>query len=1356
LIEKKLEDNSMKKIVSILLLVLSISFGALAQREQDSLALVALYNATNGTNWSDKTNWLSSKPINTWYGVFIKDNRVAALSFYNNNLNGTIPPQIGNLTKLENIYFRGNNLSGAIPPQIGNLANLIILDLDDNKLTGTIPPEIGNLTNLETLWLYFNQLSGVIPPEIGNLTKLKYLILQTNQISGTIPKQIGNLSNLEELNFGYNKLEGIIPKELGNLAMLKILSLFDNKLSGELPSELGQLGNLGILNLVNNSLSGSLPSTLSNLSKLTRLNLYNNKFTGLADLSGLTLSSISVQNNLLDFSALASARIDWTKIQYYFYSPQNLQLPVNRSVSGTDLILTVDYTYPGSSYQWYKEGEIIQGETGNSLKISTNDLSIYYCLVTNPAFPNLNLESVKIGSEHGGVSLADSLALVSLYNSAGGTNWINKTNWLSAEPISSWFGVKTYMGKVTELNLNYNNLIGTLPSEIGNLTKLTKLDLSVNRLIGTLPIEIGNLIYLSYLTLSYNLLSGPIPAEIGNLTNLTYLDLCSNNLTGNVPSAIGNLTKLNSLFLQTNRLSGLSNLSGLTSLFVIWLSDNLLDFANLAAAQIPSTKPNYVYGPQNYRIMVVTSTVGTDIKFSLDYSHPGTTFQWFKDNISISGETNSSLTVSNSDPGLFMCKVKHPDFPSLELSSYNVSTTQRGVLLTDSLALVNFYYSTGGPGWKIRNWLNSNPVSTWYGVTVTNNRVTSIVLNNNSLLGTIPPEIGNLSKLSNLTLGTNKLTGSLPKELFTLAELTHLDLHDNQLSGSIPSMIGNLTALDYLSLDRNKLTGSIPAEIGNLTNLIYLALSSNQLTGSIPEQIGSLTKLNTLYLYTNNLSGTIPKEICNLNNLLYLTFGTNQLSGSIPSEMGNLTNLISLNLSGNQLSGAIPSEVGNLTKLTSLSLYSNQLSGNIPPQVGNLTKLTSLALYLNKLSGTIPPQIGNLTELRNLHLYNNQLSGSIPSEIGNLTSLIYLYLQNNQLSGTIPSQIGNLTNLIYLYLFSNQLTGTIPAETGNLSKLAGMVLYNNQLSGAIPSQLGNLTNLTTLSLYSNQLSGTIPPEIGNLTKLTYLGLGNNKLSGELPAEIGNLVNMDFLSLFSNQFTGSVPSSINNLTKMKRMKINDNRFDGLPILTLAALDSLRIYGNRFTFEDIESNIAVPKISFMYSPQDSIGTQNDFLRSAGEDISFNVSVGGANNQYQWYKDNLLIPSATSSTLSISDLQYSDNGSYICAITNTIVPGLTIFSRTQNLTVSGPTDINSDNLFGIKIYPNPTQGYLNIDINSEFGVDYRLDISDLQGRIVYRKNIETRLKHELDLTSLPKGMYFIKIHLNNKVHVQKLMIQ
>ena len=193
--------------------------------EADRDALVALYNATDGDNWTDKTNWLTDSDLSTWFGVTVLNGRVTSLSLRNNNLTGVISPELGNLTNLTWLILDWNRLSGEIPVELGNLSNLRVLRLGGFESGGSIPAFLGNLTNLEELNLGSNQLSGEIPAELGNLTNLTRLILDWNRLSGEIPVELGNLAKLEWLNLRANELSGSIPAFLGNLTNLTSLIL---------------------------------------------------------------------------------------------------------------------------------------------------------------------------------------------------------------------------------------------------------------------------------------------------------------------------------------------------------------------------------------------------------------------------------------------------------------------------------------------------------------------------------------------------------------------------------------------------------------------------------------------------------------------------------------------------------------------------------------------------------------------------------------------------------------------------------------------------------------------------------------------------------------------------------------------------------------------------------------------------------------------------------------------------------------------------------------------------------------------------------------------------------------------------
>jgi Secretion system C-terminal sorting domain len=203
----------------------------------------------------------------------------------------------------------------------------------------------------------------------------------------------------------------------------------------------------------------------------------------------------------------------------------------------------------------------------------------------------------------------------------------------------------------------------------------------------------------------------------------------------------------------------------------------------------------------------------------------------------------------------------------------------------DSLELVSLYNATGGGNWT-NEWILTQPMTTWYGVT----------LNATGCVACI--------------------------DLDGIEDCNATSGQGNNLNGTIPNL--NLPNLQTLSLQRGAfanafLSGTIPNF--NLPNLVTLNLQSNQLSGAIPNF--NLPNLVNLYLSSNQLSGTLPNF--NLPKLVNLEISDTQLSGTIPNF--NLPNLQVLALSSNQLSGAIPNF--NLPNLRNLYLNSNQLSGCI-------------------------------------------------------------------------------------------------------------------------------------------------------------------------------------------------------------------------------------------------------------------------------------------------------------------------------------------------------------------------------------------------------------------------------------------
>ena len=1479
----------MKRIIIPLISLFFYMSVPAQNRMQDSIALVAIYNATDGTHWTNHSNWLSGQ-LNTWYGVTLNSSqRVYRLMLSNNGLTGELSDSLGKLTSLSWLYLNGNALSGSIPDTLGHLLNLSILDLSYNNLSGVVPDQFSNLTNLTSLSLDNNLLNGDFPG-ISSINGLEYLSATGNlfsfsnlSASGILPGDIdvfqyspqytilaidytinnGTISVLID-DDQYNRyswyknsslISGVVTRtiippgegaytcEVTNTNFLGLvlysetenfqysalsdsLALVDlynatngaswtnnsNWLSGEIETWYGITldgsSRVEKIELGNNNLEGILPAELSNLSMLVSLKLDGNKLWGnLPVLSRNTLiDTILVYGNRFLFSDLSSSDVAPGDISTYDYQPQDTILTLN--YDPYESLLTVeDGADTNNVYKWYLDGSLIDDSTST---IFTNVEGSFNCEITNSVYSGLTIYSDTTDVTFSIAS--DSVALVHLYNQTNGDQWTNHSNWLTGR-VSTWYGITIDSeNRVQKVLLPINNLTGTIPGVIGNLSHLTQLNLRSNQLSGTIPDEIEKLTSLTMLRLYGNQLTGSIPDGIENLVNLTELGLHFNQLSGTIPAGITSLTKLQSLKLSNNWLSGTvpSDIGNLTKL--TWLSLN---------------------------------------------------------NDSLSGTIPASIGNLTLLTGL-----------ELDGNSFSGTIpTQIGNLTS----LIN------------------------------------LSLDHNELTGSIPSQTGNCTHLNYLSLDNNQLNGTIPSGLTNLTQLTDLLLNNNQLSGEIPAEIGNMTSLTNLGLSKNQFSGSLPSELGNLTSLISLSLDSNKFVGDFPllsgmTYLAELTADKNLFTFSNLISSdvlptdidqfvyspqdtifgleydtitstltvlddeepgneftwfrdtiqlgtttqTVPLTLegnyyCKVNNLLFpdLIINSDTFSYSYTLLTDSVTLLALFDSTGgaswsaktNWGTGQLSSWYGVTLedgRVSSLVLKSNNLTGSLPPEIGNLTHLSVLQLQNNSLDGVLPDEIGAIDSLTDLRLSNNQLSGTIPGVLGIFTKLNTLYLDNNEFSGSIPAEIGDLINLNYLALNSNQLTGTIPDEMGNLINLQTLNLNMNQLSGSFPTVLGGLVSLQNLQLSSNNFSGTIPSTIGDLVAATTINLSGNDFSGQLPLQIGYLDNLIILNLSGNNFSGTISNNIGYL---------------------GSLSNLNISNNAFQFKDIEpvfgwSNCNGFKSSFTYAPQAEIGLVETIHGVIGQPVVVAIEgyVTGDYDAFKWYKDGELLTGKTDTLLVIPAFAQSDSGAYHCVITNSLATALTLtshditvepytlsvalsianrsvgsgetecFDAIQDITVAGsgttvsflnnssvtlvaghsirflpgfhafqgcyadayittsgsfcepPLTIIAGNILNeksaldnnipvkninnieektVKVFPNPNSGNFTVELNN-FDLSARVIVVNLQGATVYSSKWLASGLYKISLSGINKGIYLVRIDDGKTLFINKMVIQ
>ena len=450
-----------------------------ADLARDCATLLGLHDALVG-NATLSPAWSATTDIETWQGIRVKDMRVFSLSLSSEGLDGSIPPELGDLSNLETLRLSSNGLTGGIPTELGMLTKLSSLFLHQNAtcdvdavcsggLTGEIPSSLGSLGALVDLNLRFNRLTGAIPTELGSLTQLESLYLDTNDLVGPIPDSLGDLSVLEDLVMGNNEFDAPLPTTLTQLGALQTLDVRRSRLTGAIP-DLYLMTSLRSVFLQENALTGTI-ADLSGLADLKTVDVDENMLSGpVPNLSGL-----------LEFRKLSAQ-----------YNQLTGTIPVALTTLSTLDTLAL---------------------TGNQLTGSVPDFS---------GMANLQFVAVDRNLLDGTVPNLSNLPKLEQY--------VVHRNRLT--------GQLPTVSNVPELGVFWfhcNLFTGTIPASFNELTKLRRLLLFDNQLSGEIP-DLSALAELEWLWLNHNYLEGDfsdtadLTAKLPNAT--VWLTLNGNDFVG--------------------------------------------------------------------------------------------------------------------------------------------------------------------------------------------------------------------------------------------------------------------------------------------------------------------------------------------------------------------------------------------------------------------------------------------------------------------------------------------------------------------------------------------------------------------------------------------------------------------------------------------------------------------------------------------------------------------------------------------------------------------------------------------------------------------------------------------------------
>jgi Leucine-rich repeat (LRR) protein len=476
----------------------------------------------------------------------------------NNTLQGTIP-SFANCSSLAVLWLHRNGLVGRFPSELP--PGLRQLQISVNDLSGTIPASLANITMLNVISCVYNQFEGSLPDEFAKLQNLQILYLGANQLSGRFPRAIMNLSALTNLSLGLNQFHGEVPPDLGKkLRNLLLLELPVNFFQGQIPPSLTNASNLYYIEISRNNFSGVVPSTIGRLNKLEMLNLEYNQLQAeskpdwefLDSLANCTeLIDFSMTGNLLKGQVPASVGNLTNQLQYLYLAENQLLGEFPPGIANLHNLFIVSLAvnqFSDALPEWL-------GSLKNLQKISLG--SNFFSGIIPSSLSNLsqlaelNLESNQlVGKIPPSFANLQILKLLNISN-----------NNLYGNIPKEFFRIPT----IVQISLYANNLDGIIHPDIGNARQLTYLQLSSNNLSGEIPTTLGNCESLEGIELDYNSFIGSIPVSLGNVRTLKVLNLSHNNLTGSIPASIGNLQLLEQLDFSFNHLEGEVPMKGIFS-----------------------------------------------------------------------------------------------------------------------------------------------------------------------------------------------------------------------------------------------------------------------------------------------------------------------------------------------------------------------------------------------------------------------------------------------------------------------------------------------------------------------------------------------------------------------------------------------------------------------------------------------------------------------------------------------------------------------------------------------------------------------------------------------------------------------
>jgi Leucine-rich repeat (LRR) protein/sugar lactone lactonase YvrE len=895
--------------------------------------LVALYDSTNGDNWTNNTGWKLSNTPCSWYGVTCSSGEISGIELHNNQLSDTLP-DFSALNNLNVLYLNNNQLTGTIP-DFSALTNLQSLNLGSNQFAGTIS-DFSALTNLQYFSLYSNQLSGPLP-EFKALTKLVHLHLHNNQFTGSI-SDLSGLSNLQSLQLYSNQLTDSIP-DLESLVELQRFSVANNQLSGPIPA-------------------------LNSLTKLEALELHSNPDlcqNPNADYAGRT--EVEAFEICPDVKLVAEASTAEACIG------QNLTITVNKQLAQTVNEIQMALNYDANLFKINSitnAGPLTQFNANHGNGTAQITAGNFTGISDDFAIASLQLMplAASVGTS---LQFNDSQTVVKLSGAP-----------LRHESQGITLAIKDCVSDIV-IQPEDNSAIWTLVEETQAIEQ-TGENLDAPK---SLSFDASGNAYIAD-TLNHRILKRDTQGNLSVVAGTGIkgktgdegpaIEAKLNNPQGVAIDHEGNLYIADTL---NHRIRKVDSNGIISTIAGIGKGGYAGDQGLATAAKL--RKPTaivfdsnghlYIADSGNHRIRKVSGQrTRKPNANSIITTIAGNGKGYRGDNGPATGarlNNPSGLAVDNQN-NLYIADTDNHRIRKID---------NRGTITTVAGNGIKGYSGDGDPA-------TAAQINAPTGLEVDSTGNLYIADRNNHRIR----KVDNEGTITTFT-GTGKAGTSTDGILAGVAQITQpsdvaLDQYgnlyiadkgndtirkigeqDGEEGAAPPHQIADCPNTEVTGIPKNECYALIalydstkgpdwtdntgwkatdtPCQWTGVTctngSVTEINLSNNNLEGDVPPQIGALVNLEVLNLNDNQISGALPTTIEHLNNLETLNVENNALTGSLPAELGDATNLQTVNLANNQISGEIP-DLNALTQLQTLNLSENLLNGPVP----DLTALTTL------------------------------------------------------------------------------------------------------------------------------------------------------------------------------------------------------------------------------------------------------------------------------------------------------------------------------------------------------------------------------------------------------------------------------